>query len=206
MDRVGRAALLVAFTGAALLSAGAPGESPPGPPTRAVTVENAAPERAPSVRPLGRSRPVRLDAPTVGIHTTLMSLGLNRDGTVEVPPLTRHAPAGWYRYLASPGELGPAVLLGHVDSARDGPAVFFRLGALRPGDPVSVRRADGSTVVFSVERVAAYPKTAFPTRAVYGAVDHPGLRLVTCGGSFDRARGSYRGTVVVYAGLTGSRV
>jgi hypothetical protein len=95
------------------------------------------------------------------------------------------------------------VLLGHVDSAADGPAVFFRLGALRPGDPVSVRRADGTTVVFAVDRVAAYPKPAFPTRAVYGAVDHPGLRLVTCGGSFDHARGSYRGTVVVYATLTG---
>jgi sortase (surface protein transpeptidase) len=146
---------------------------------------------------------VHLDLPAIGVHTALMPLGLNPDGTVEVPPLGRDAPAGWYRYLATPGEPGPAVLLGHVDSAREGPAVFFRLGALRPGDPVSVRRVDGSTAVFTVDRVAAYPKSDFPSRAVYGAVDHPALRLVTCGGTFDRARGSYRGSVVVFATLTG---
>jgi hypothetical protein len=204
VDRAGLAALLAAFTGAAMLSAGAPVAPPvppPGPPP-AREVPVVLPQSPGPVAALGRSRPVHLDLPTIGVHTALMSLGLNPDGTVEVPPLTRNAPAGWYRHLASPGEIGPAVLLGHVDSAADGPAVFFRLGALRPGDPLSVRRADGTTVVFSVDRVAAYPKSAFPTQAVYGAVDHPALRLVTCGGRFDRARGSYRGTVVVYAGLT----
>jgi hypothetical protein len=210
MDRAGPAALLAAFTGAAMLSAGAPVAPPPVPPPgppSAREVPAVTPRRAPPrpVAALGRSRPVHLDLPTIGVHTPLMSLGLNPDGTVEVPPLTRHAPAGWYRYLASPGELGPAVLLGHVDSAADGPAVFFRLGALRPGDPVAVRRADGTTVVFSVDRVAGYPKSAFPTRAVYGAVDRPGLRLVTCGGSFDHARRSYRGVVVVYATPTRGR-
>jgi sortase (surface protein transpeptidase) len=154
---------------------------------------------------LDRSVPVHLDIPEIGVHTGLIGLGRNPDGTVAVPPLTRHAPAGWYRDLASPGEVGPAVILGHVDSARDGPAVFYRLGALRSGDAISVVRADGSTAVFTVLSVTAYPKNDFPTRAVYGPLDHPGLRLVTCGGDFDAASGGYRANIVVYAALTGLR-
>jgi hypothetical protein len=144
-----------------------------------------------------------LEIPAIGVGTRLTRLGLNRDGTVEVPPPRRDSPAGWYAGLVSPGEVGPAVILGHVDSAYEGPAVFYRLGALRPGDPVSVRRADGRTLVFTVDRVARYPKRAFPTTTVYGPADHPALRLVTCGGRFDRASGSYRDVVVVFARLTG---
>jgi sortase (surface protein transpeptidase) len=159
-------------------------------------------ERVPA---LDRSVPVHLDIPRIGVHTGLIGLGRNPDGSVAVPPLTRHAPAGWYRELAAPGEAGPAVILGHVDSARDGPAVFYRLGALRSGDAISVVRADGSTAVFTVLSIAAYPKSGFPTRAVYGPIDHPGLRLVTCGGDFDAASGSYRANIVVYAALTGFR-
>jgi hypothetical protein len=148
--------------------------------------------------------PIHLDIPKIGVHTALIGLGRNPDGTIAVPPLSRHAPAGWYRELASPGEVGPAVILGHVDSARDGPAVFYRLGALRAGDTVSVGRTDGTTVVFTVLRIAEYPKTGFPTRDVYGPIDYPGLRLVTCGGTFDAAHGGYRGNIVVYARLTGT--
>jgi hypothetical protein len=150
-----------------------------------------------------RSAPVRLDIPAIGVHTAVTPLGLNPDGTVEVPPPERDAPAGWYRYLAAPGEVGPAVIVGHVDSARDGPAVFYRLGALRPGDTVSVRRADDAVAGFTVVDVVAYPKTAFPTAAVYGPADRPVLRLVTCGGTFDRDRGEYRDNVVAYAVLSG---
>jgi len=144
--------------------------------------------------------PIGLDIPAVGIHTELIRLGLHRDGTVQVPPLVSDAPAGWYENSASPGEAGAAVLLGHVDSARDGPAVFYRLSALRRGDAISVRRADGTVARFTVTTVSLYPKSDFPTRLVYGSTPYPALRLVTCGGSFDRRRGTYRDNVVVYAG------
>jgi Sortase domain len=149
--------------------------------------------------PLRRSVPIYLAAPTIGVHTPVTQLGLNPDGTMAVPPLGRDAPAGWYRYLSTPGENGPAVIVGHVDSARDGPAVFFRLGALRPGDPVLVTRADGGTVTFRVTVVTEYSKTAFPTDTVYGPVGYPRLVLITCGGSFDRSRHGYSDSVVVFA-------
>jgi sortase (surface protein transpeptidase) len=151
--------------------------------------------------PLGRSVPVHLDIPAIGVSTPLMALGLNGDGTVAVPPLRPDAPAGWYRHLASPGEVGPAVILGHVDTAA-GPAVFYRLRDLRPGDTIRVRRTDGSTAMFAVDHLAQYPKSAFPANAVYGSVDHPALRLVTCGGVFDAIHGEYRGNLTVYATLT----
>ena len=146
-----------------------------------------------------RSVPVRLDIPSIGVHTRLIRLGLAKDGTVEVPPLDGDAPAGWYEHSVTPGETGPAVMLGHVDSARDGPAVFYRLASLKPGAEVSVRRANGTTIRFAVTQVARYPKTGFPTSDVYGPTPYPALRLVTCGGSFDRNRGSYRDNVVVSA-------
>lgn len=173
-------------------------QGPPAPTRTALPVPVAA-----GPVPLGPSVPVRLDIPAIGVSTPLMALGLNPDGTIAVPPLGRRAPAGWYRYLVTPGEVGPAVILGHVDSARDGPAVFYRLQELRPGDAVTVRRLDGSTAAFTVRQVAQYPKLAFPAEKVYGAVDHPALRLVTCGGSFDPIHRQYRGNVVVYADLTG---
>jgi hypothetical protein len=184
-------------------------ESPSGPPAPGPPAPTRAPTGDQPVRvrtgpvPLGRSEPVHLDIPAIGVSTPLMALGLNPDGTIAVPPLRRGAPAGWYRYLVTPGEVGPAVILGHVDTARDGPAVFYRLQELRPGDTVAVRRADGRTAVFTVSRVAQYPKLAFPADEVYGAVDHPALRLITCGGSFDPVHRQYRGNVVVYAELSG---
>jgi sortase (surface protein transpeptidase) len=150
---------------------------------------------------MGASAPVRLVIPAIGVDTSLMSLGLKPDGTVEVPPLKAGAPAGWYRNLRTPGEVGPAVLLGHVDTAHDGPAVFYRLRELRPGDVASVARADGTVAVFVVERVVEVPKTDFPTDDVYGPVGYPALRLVTCGGTFDHVRHEYRGNILVYARL-----
>lgn len=167
-------------------------------------VPASAPPTAPSPaasRGLGASVPVRLEIPAIAVSTELMSLGLNADGTVEVPPLRADSPAGWYRNLKTPGEVGPAVILGHVDTAHDGPAVFYRLRELHPGDRVTVRRQDGSVAVFVVERVVEVPKTDFPTDAVYGPVDYPALRLVTCGGTFDRLRHEYRSNTLVYATL-----
>ncbi|MEU8241348.1 class F sortase [Actinoplanes missouriensis] len=171
-------------------------DSVPAPPAAsAATPRKAAPGS------LARSEPVKLAIPRVGLDTAVSRLGLRRDGTLEVPPLTADAPAGWYRHSPTPGEPGAAVIIGHVDSAREGPAVFFRLREVRLGDPITVRRKNGTVATFEVDRVATYPKHAFPTDEVYGATDRPELRLITCGGSFDRSRGSYRDNVVVYASL-----
>jgi hypothetical protein len=145
--------------------------------------------------------PVELDIPRIGVRTSIAQVGPTARGTIDVPPAAPGVPALWYRGLASPGEVGPAVIVGHVDTARDGPAVFYRLGELRPGDIVTVRRADGVAPRFVVRAVARYPKEDFPAAAVYGATAGPELRLITCGGSFDRARGSYRDNVVVFAAL-----
>ncbi|GIJ55421.1 class F sortase [Virgisporangium aurantiacum] len=186
--------------------AGTPADSapppPPGPPAPAAAAPATSGFDGFGPAPLGRSTPVRLTIPAIGVDTPLLELGLHADGTIETPPVAGGAPAGWYRNLASPGEVGPAVVLGHVDSARDGPAVFFRLRELRAGDRVAVKRADGRTAVFTVDRVAEYAKAAFPTAEVYGSLDHSGLRLVTCGGEFDRYRREYKGNVIAFASLS----
>ncbi|MBM7490522.1 hypothetical protein JOD64_001744 [Micromonospora luteifusca] len=152
---------------------------------------------------LARSAPTSIEIPRIGVDATIMSLGTNPDGTVQVPPLDQADQAGWYEPGASPGETGNAVIVGHVDSAKLGPAVFFDLGALTPGDTVTVRRADGLAATFKVDSVKAYPKTAFPTELVYGPSDRPSLRVVTCGGQFDEAAKSYPDNVVVFASLVG---
>ena len=153
---------------------------------------------------LPASTPTHLDIPAIGVSSALMELGLNADRTLQVPPLGRDSRAGWYRYSPTPGQVGPAVLLGHVDSAQYGPGVFFELGALRPGQLVSVTRADHSVAVFRVERVVSYAKNAFPTLEVYGNTDHAALRLITCGGKFDLTSHSYENNIVVYASLVSS--
>lgn len=150
---------------------------------------------------LARSAPTSIEIPRIGVDATIMSLGTNPDGTVQVPPLDQADKAGWYEPGASPGETGNAVIVGHVDSAVLGPAVFFDLGALTPGDTVTVRRADGVPATFTVDSVKSYPKTAFPTELVYGPSDRPGLRVVTCGGQFDAVAKSYPDNIVVFASL-----
>ncbi|WP_410811597.1 class F sortase [Micromonospora sp. 067-2] len=150
---------------------------------------------------LARSAPTSIEIPRIGVQATIMSLGTNPDGTVQVPPLDKADQAGWYEPGASPGETGNSVIVGHVDSAMLGPAVFFDLGSLVPGDTITVRRADGKPVGFRVDSVKSYPKTTFPTELVYGPNDRPGLRVVTCGGQFDETVKSYPDNVVVFASL-----
>ncbi len=140
--------------------------------------------------------PVWLDIPTIAVGADVDPLGLRSNGELDVP--TRFERVGWWSGGVSPGDPGPAVLPGHVDSRR-GPAVFFRLRDLGPGDEVSVRGADGVTVVYTVERSANYAKTSFPTDEVYGPTERPTLRLVTCSGRFDRSSRSYEQNLVVYA-------
>jgi hypothetical protein len=149
-----------------------------------------------SWRRLPLSPPVRVEIPAIGVSSPLVRLGLNRDGTMQVPG--DFQVAGWFTGGPQPGQLGPAVIAGHVDS-RTGPAVFYRLRDLRPGDQIRVVRADRLVVRFEVESLASYPKQALPDEAVYGATTAPALRLITCAGSFDRARHSYRDNLVVSA-------
>jgi sortase (surface protein transpeptidase) len=152
----------------------------------------------PGVKPTARSVPVALSVPAIGVSVPLTKLGLNPDHTVQVP--TNFQVPGWYEYGPSPGQLGSAVILGHVDSYQ-GPAVFFQLRTLRPGDAVNVTLADGVITHFVVRQVAMYPKTNFPTVAVYGAHGYSALQLVTCGGVFDSQTGHYLSNVVVYTSL-----
>ena len=146
-----------------------------------------------------RSVPVHLTIPNLGVSVPLSTLGLNKDGTVSVP--TNFAIPGWYRYGPTPGQRGSAVILGHVDSYK-GPAVFFYLSRLRPGDPVVVYLRDHVVVRFKVIGVREYSKSNFPDKVVYGMRSFSALQLVTCGGVFDRATGHYESNIVVYTTMT----
>ncbi len=147
-----------------------------------------------------RSVPLQLSIPAINVSTQLVRLGVNPDGTLQVP--TDFSVAGWYALGPSPGERGAAVIVGHVDS-KQGPAVFYRLGGLAPGGLVHIALADRAEVVFRVYAVREYAKTAFPTSLVYGPTPAPELRLVTCGGPFDARTGHYLDNVVVFARYVG---
>ncbi|MBC6470140.1 class F sortase [Actinomadura alba] len=159
----------------------------------------AAPASSKPVRPSASGRdaaaPERVRIPAIGVSARIISLPIDRSGRLVAPKA--FDVAGWNEAGPEPGENGTAVIAGHVDS-RSGPAVFFRLRDLRRGDRVDVDRVDGSTARFSVTRIARYRKTGVPA-GVYRATPGPELRLVTCGGAFDRGRGSYRDNIVVYA-------
>lgn len=158
---------------------------------------------APVAVPLPPSPPDRIRIPSLRVDAPLMGLGLTSTGSLDVPPAAKANLAGWYEAGTSPGERGTSIVAGHVDNA-DGPAVFFRLGALRRGATVEVDRRDGGTAVFTVDAVEVYDARDFPDEKVYGAATRPELRVITCGGGYSRATG-YQGNVVVFAHLTGSR-
>ena len=152
--------------------------------------------RGPQMR---SSPPVTVSLPSLNVSTSVIGLGLQADGTMQVPDDAETV--GWYTLAPTPGSLGPAVLAGHVDW-KGRPGAFANIDKLVPGDLISVRRQDGSVAAFAVTRVERYPKDRFPTEDIYGAIDHAGLRLITCGGEFDRSERSYRDNIVVYAALT----
>jgi len=158
--------------------------------------DNAA--GAPGVKPTARSVPLALRIPAIGLNAPLSELGLNPNHTVQVP--TDFQEPGWYKFGPSPGQMGSSVILGHVDSYQ-GPAVFFQLRSLRPGDHVDVTLADGVVSHFVVRQVAMYSKSNFPTLQVYGPHGYSALQLVTCGGAFDNQTRSYLSNVVVYTSL-----
>jgi sortase (surface protein transpeptidase) len=148
----------------------------------------------------GASRPVSVQIPAIGVDARVVPVGLGPGRAMEVPAVDL---AGWYEPGPRPGAAGPAVLVGHVDSRR-GPAVFFRLGQLHRGDRIVVGLAKGPARSFVVERVERRPKQALPVGRIWNGTRRPVLRLITCGGSFDRATGHYRDNVIVYANLVNS--
>jgi hypothetical protein len=180
------------------VSPGPVATSAPGPTTSLGSLATGDPATAPAGRAPAGTVPVGLRIPALALAVPLSRLGLNPDRTVEVP--TDFARAGWFRLGPAPGQPGSAVILGHVDSYR-GPAVFYRLGSLRPGNRIEVTRADGATATFAVRAVRSYLKREFPARQVYGSHGGRSLQLVTCGGEFDRSARSYLSNIVVYTEL-----
>ncbi|OIJ67090.1 class F sortase [Streptomyces mangrovisoli] len=204
MNRPSRRAFTAAAT--ATLLAGCAAHPRAG--SAAPAAETGSPEATPapgpaSVRPLARSVPVRLRIPAIGVDTPLIRLGLAPDGTVEVPPVTAHDRAGWYEHSPTPGRTGPSVVLGHVTVGAYGDGVFRDLARLRRGDRVAARLADGVEAEFTVTDRRTVAKAHFPSAAVYGDVDRPELRLITCGGP--RTGDGYADNVIVFAALTSSK-
>jgi hypothetical protein len=198
----GLAGVLLIVAGTVAVGAAAAAQVHAPQPSASVAGVTGSSARGPS---LPRSLPVSVKIPAIGVDSKLLHLGLNSDGTIQVPSLkTSAGEAAWYKYSATPGQIGSSVIEGHLDSIQ-GPAVFFRLGALRPGDIVDVTLADGITAIFRVTGVREYAKSRFPTKAIYGATDYAALRLITCGGTFDYATGHYLSSTIVFASLISSR-
>lgn len=186
------AALLIAglLTTGLLLSAGDDG-------TTGHTAGQPAAAQPPAV---SAAAPVEVRIPALDARSSLVPLGLNADGTAEVPPLEQPLQAGWYKHGPVPGDPGPAVLLGHFDG-HGRPGIFHDLARLGAGDRVEVTRHDHTIATFTISRVERVAKDHFPTDAVYGETTTPQLRLITCGGAFDPATGDYRDNVIAYADL-----
>ncbi|OQD55240.1 class F sortase [Streptomyces phaeoluteigriseus] len=187
-------------SGVWLLHGGAGTQAPPQPSAAEARPGGADPRSAPALPP---SPPDRVRIPSIRVDAPLMGLGLTTSGSLDVPPAAKKNLAGWYESGTTPGETGTAIVAGHVDNA-EGPAVFYDLGAVRRGATIEVDRRDGGVAVFTVDAVEVYDARDFPDEKVYGAAARPELRVITCGGEYSRATG-YRGNVVVFAHLTGSR-
>jgi Sortase domain len=192
--------LIVGGTAAVLVAVGAQRHAPQPPASAAGATGAAASDLS-----VQRSLPVSINIPAIGVTSKLQHLGLNSDGTIRVPSLNATpGQAAWYKYSATPGQVGVSVIEGHVDT-HTGPGVFFRLGGLRPGDKVDVRLADGTVTVFRITGVRRYLKSKFPAKAIYAATRYAALRLITCGGDFDSATGHYLSSTVVFAALSSVR-
>ncbi|MEV0121475.1 class F sortase [Streptomyces sp. NPDC050703] len=191
-------------SGAWLLGSGTGPHSPPQPSAAQASARpgqhEAGARQESGSASLPPSPPDRLRIPAIGVDTPLMGLGLTRQGSLDVPPPERKNLAGWYEAGTTPGERGTAVVAGHVDN-KEGPAVFYELGALRRGTTIEVERRDGSVAVFTVDANEVYDADAFPDDKVYGAASRPELRVITCGGRYSEETG-YQGNVVVFAHLT----
>lgn len=157
--------------------------------------------------PLPGSSPQRVDVPSIGVQAPVISRGLDKDGAIEPPPYASPGTVGWWGAGTQPGVAGTALMVGHVDTTSK-PAVFFGLSSARPGEKVRVVRADGSVAEFTIEDVRVYERAGFDPHKAYGqrVAGRAELRLVTCGGSYDKAAKEYTANVVVSAYLTGAGV
>ncbi|WP_055534489.1 class F sortase [Streptomyces graminilatus] len=206
------ASLLVGCSAAFSSGEGVRTSGPPGPdatggaaqppPPSTAGKRTSASGSAKSARPVGRSAPVRLRIPALGVDTPVMRLGLSTDGTVQVPPITDHDQAGWYEHSPTPGQTGPSVILGHVTVGAYGDGVFRDLARLRRGERIVARLENGTETEFTVTSMRTVAKAEFPTDDVYGNVDRPELRLITCGGPRDGS--GYLDNVIAFATLTSS--
>lgn len=154
--------------------------------------------------PLAPSRPTRVRIPAIRVDAPLTGLSLLKNGQLASPPEKDPNLAGWYQDGTTPGSVGTAIIGGHVDT-HTGPAVFYNLGALPKGALIDIDRADGTVARFTIDAVEAYTAKAFPDQKVYGPTPRPELRLITCGGGFDKRRKQYLGNVVAFAHLTDTR-
>lgn len=152
---------------------------------------------ATGIKPLSRSVPTHITVPSVGIDVPIMTVGRDSQGSIQMPPLFDWT-TGWYKYSPTPGQIGPSIIVGHVDTYK-GISVFWRLRDIKKGDIISISRSDGSKVRFKVTALKQFNQSNFPTQQVYGNIQYPGLRLITCGGAFDRQTASYTQNTVVYA-------
>ncbi|MFJ5114657.1 class F sortase [Streptomyces sp. NPDC088551] len=194
-----RRAFVTAATASLLVSCGGPGagQGTTARPSGAPPPPRSSGSPATAGRALGRSVPVALRIPAIGVDTPVMGLGLAPDGSVQVPPITADDRAGWYRHSPTPGQVGPSVILGHVTVGAYGDGVFRHLARLRRGDRIVARLKNGTEAWFAVSAVRTVAKADFPTDDVYGDVDRPELRLITCGGPRDG--GEYLDNVIVFA-------
>lgn len=194
-----RRAVVAAGLGSLLVGCGGNGGGETASARPSSTPSQAASKAKPA-QPLGRSEPVGLRIPAIEVDTPVMRLGLARDGSVEVPPITADDRAGWYRHSPTPGQVGPSVILGHVTVGSHGDGVFRHLDRLHRGDRIEARLADGAAAEFAVTAVRTVAKADFPADDVYGDVAQPELRLITCGGP--RSGDWYRDNVIVFAVLS----
>lgn len=202
MTSPSRRAFTTAAVASLLVSCGGGGRAG-GQPTTARPSTSTPPSSGSSAKAtqaLGRSVPVRLQIPAIEVDTPVMRLGLASDGTVQVPPITSHDQAGWYRHSPTPGQTGPSVILGHVTVGEYGDGVFRRLAGLHRGDRIVARLENGTAAVFGVTSVRTVAKADFPTDDVYGDVGRPELRLITCGGTL--TDDGYLDNVIVFAALS----
>jgi sortase (surface protein transpeptidase) len=196
--------ILVLLVGAGLIACGRSGHIEPatGLDSVAQAVSPQPPVGTPAEAAVGlpKSTPVRVTIPKINADSSLVPLGLDPDGTLQVPSVNEPWQAGWFTGAPTPGEVGPAVIAGHVDG-RKMKGIFFRLRELVAGDVVLVGRADGTTATFVVSERQQIAKSRFPTERVYGDTPGPELRLITCGGAIDRPNRNYLDNVIVYAKL-----
>ncbi|MEV4603098.1 class F sortase [Amycolatopsis sp. NPDC049253] len=158
------------------------------------------PSSVPVTKPFKGLRPTSVSIPKIGAQSSLVSVAVNLEGKISVPSVKTPMQAAWYRLSPVPGEVGPAIVLGHVDGDKK-PGIFYKLKDLAPGDEVDIDRSDGKKLKFTVDHLTQVPKDQFPQDAVYGNSTKPELRLITCGGVFDHAEDSYEDNIVVYANL-----